>query len=77
MDKHERLTEFNGYIYIDPDVVETAYAVADPDSSPCRRTVYVHTLNQIFATVSDTPTSPQYSLMRSRLIAQPCTEQTK
>lgn len=68
-ERHERLIEFNGYIFVDPDVTENAYAVADLDSSPCRRRVYVHKLGRIFATVSEKPDSSQYSLMRTRIIA--------
>lgn len=67
--RHKRLTEFNGFIYVDPDVVENAYAVADPDSPPCRGRVYVHKLGKLFATVSEKPDSSQYSLMRTRIIA--------
>lgn len=68
-ERHERLTEFNGYIFVDPDVVENAYAVADPDSPPCRGRVYVHKLGRLFATVSDKPDSSRYSIMRTRLVA--------
>lgn len=59
--------KFNGYIFVDPDVIEGDYA--ELDSAVIGGRVYVHKLGKIFAIVSDRPDSKQYELMRTRLIA--------
>ena len=69
MSRHNKLSEHNGYIFVDPDVKAGKYAIADPDSGSSRR-VWVHSLNNIFALVSDRPDSPRYGLMRGRLVSE-------
>jgi hypothetical protein len=65
--RHIALTKFNGFIFIDPEVKSSTWAIADIESGNNGR-VLVHSLNKIFATVSDSKSSPKYTIMRNRLV---------
>lgn len=64
--RNPRLSEFNGKIFIDPDVKAEDIATLDADyAGPTK--VYVHSFNSLFATVSTTKGSPTWAVMRNRL----------